>query len=68
MPYILEALNEQGQDQYDESAYHFYVQDQERILAVVRFNTQPFESMQWIEAQKFSPHMSSTQLDQTLEI
>ena len=68
LPYMLETLNEQGQDNYDASAYHFYVQDRERILAVVRFNRYPFESMQWIEPQKFSPHIAAQQLDQTVEI
>lgn len=68
LPYMLETLDEHGQDNYDASAYHFYVQDGERILAVVRFNRYPFESMQWIEPQKFSPHIGLQQLDQTLEI
>lgn len=68
LPYMLSSLDADGQDAFDQHSYHFYIQDNQQILAVVRYTPAPFELEQLLDKDQFLAVLTENNQEKTLEI
>ncbi len=68
LPYMLSSLDPDGQDAFDQHSYHFYIQDEQHILAVVRYTPAPFELAQLLQKDQFFAVLTENNQEKTLEI
>lgn len=68
VPYMLQALDAQGCDAFDQHSFHFYLKHEDQIIAVIRYSPAPFELEQLYLKDQLSQLIHKKQWVKTLEI